>query len=794
MNLVKGFKLKKELSTQEIEADSSFVLKGFRVPQGYVLYIQTKTGDTKTVDAGGFSGGTAKFQDVQNGLVEGWTLQQIQGGSQDIISQYPQPQPNNANNTPQAVEQPAKVTEFQIEEPKWGTSNWIDKCYLVKPETLKKLKKTKVLVDSFEDDKTLRQFLKGNPEWVLAIQDYYKELKDEANISKYSTSAGVSPTFSKGASTPKLKEVMTAILDDALAIESNYVAYSKLLEASKDKYSDSQLQKLGYSLGLHPFTFPPNNDLYSKELTPKLAQMYNIVTGKEAAPQKEDKKETGIPMSTGPKYTPAEPSSYDYDDYDDYDDEDDLSEDSGGSAFFSSLVDKITGTDFEEDAYYYYVDANDGFSGLGSSKYAQDEMGMTESVDDYITISHEDFEKKLKSMTPQEVEAELGPVIKNYFFKNAAGEFVTKGEVLETLKEQIETLPEEEKFLLRKQINLGGLAQIDEDDVNYILESIRNSGYGYDKVVSFEEFDKMVDKVEGRALEMQDFPKIKIEGLSYQQSRFEVLKKLISESSYQKTFTDMNAGNTYSEQPFSDFASEVIRDYIEYLGGDGDLADELFRDFVIDNNKMHVSLSATIMRLLECEETGEEYSTLPDSLKSAGVVEKSALAKLDTYRATYKALKSAHQDIFNSMYPDGSKVGRVFVVPSPSDEEIQNFDITLSQVSSFSTASSGYLLNTFAGAGSVHRPGGNTPVYVSTEIKSDKVVMLPNLFGWQSHWRNNSEGGKHLVIRQAIPNKRSSEMEVIVSGRQCVTLQAELTKIYASNRNMTVLDAKVRLL
>jgi hypothetical protein len=65
--------LKKKTYTTLLDLPN-MVLKGFMVPNGYTLNIQTKDGEVKTLNTGEYSGSTHSFQEVLEGSVEGWML------------------------------------------------------------------------------------------------------------------------------------------------------------------------------------------------------------------------------------------------------------------------------------------------------------------------------------------------------------------------------------------------------------------------------------------------------------------------------------------------------------------------------------------------------------------------------------------------------------------------------------------------------------------------------------------------------------------------------------------------
>jgi hypothetical protein len=780
MKTIKGLKIKTE--PPHDDGDGSVVLKGFRVPQGYVLYIQSKTGGTRTVQTGEFSGGKAKFVDVQSGAVPGWTLQQISAPPQTAF-ETEQPEPNSP--------QPENTNEY-IPEPQWGSSEWIGASFIVPAPMFKKFQRLGKMLGDYPDDKALRSFLKSNPEWVQLIQGYQKEIKDKANIhSGYlSSSNGASTNFSRGASSVNLHKIVSGIVEDILATPKNYELMSKLLSIQKEKgLTDAQMGKFFRMADPTQYRDFPEA-LASHKLTATLDDTLKYVTG-EKTPEK---------AQSAPKAAPYK--FYDDDTDDDYDDpwsEDYYSDaeeevlDRGGRAFVNSLV-SMGSPEVGSEMYHFYNDVKAG-SESGRSINMEERLSHSETKETFMTVTPQQYDNDIREMTKQEAETLFAPIIGNFFMKTDAGDYVSKTEVLAKLKEQIDTLPDEEKFLLQKQIYLPDMASIQIEDIASIMESIKSTGYGYDKVITPEELDAIAP-VTGRAIEVDDFPRVSVEGMSYQQARFEILGKLLSPTSYAETFKDMGSDYVAASQPFSDFASEVIKDYIEYLGGDSDLAYWLFSDYVLDNNTVKNSISAITMRMIEAENQGKDYTqNTPSELLPPKYVLDKAQERLDKARPTYQAVKSAHQALFKAIYPEGTKVGRVYIVDSPTDEEVPRFSLDMAQVSSFSTADREYLLDTFNASTTVHRPGGKTAVYVTTHVKQDNVVMMPNFFADQSHWRKKPDGSRYMVIRQTIPNRNFAEEEIMVTSKNCITSRAELKQAQgSSSREFTILEAEVRLI
>ena len=76
-------------ASQTVQKNSP-ILKGFNVPNGYVLNISTDT-TNKTIQSNEYSGGPYTYQQVLNGEVEGWSLQPIAGGVPTLEDNYAAP-------------------------------------------------------------------------------------------------------------------------------------------------------------------------------------------------------------------------------------------------------------------------------------------------------------------------------------------------------------------------------------------------------------------------------------------------------------------------------------------------------------------------------------------------------------------------------------------------------------------------------------------------------------------------------------------------------------------------------
>lgn len=62
-----------------IRIEDNFILKGFMVPNGYQLTIQSlDDGTTKVLEPGQYSGSAHSYEEVANGQVDGWTLTKMQ--------------------------------------------------------------------------------------------------------------------------------------------------------------------------------------------------------------------------------------------------------------------------------------------------------------------------------------------------------------------------------------------------------------------------------------------------------------------------------------------------------------------------------------------------------------------------------------------------------------------------------------------------------------------------------------------------------------------------------------------
>ena len=760
MKTIKGLKINTEPPQYE---DGSVVLKGFRVPQGYILYIESKTGGTRTVQTGEFSGGQAKFAEVQAGQVQGWTLQQVTSTPQ---AEFDNP---GQEDQPEIKSPQTENTNEYIPEPEWGTTDKIGNSAIVPADMFKKFQRLSTILSKYPDDRTLRVFMKGNPEWSDLISAYGKFYKEATKSPRMTSSNGAIGFLSNGPATPKLFKVVSGIVTDVLATGENYKLMTEMLALGKEKsVSEQKLADLYTTSAGTGWSLPPT--LEGKRVTEYLKKTIEVI----------EKNTSGNPVDPD-------------DDEDDgwYED----TEDKGGSEFLTNLLEQLptkTRARVASEFFHFYNDVKSGSPSARSINMSEGgKLSMFENPDDFMTITGEQYQEQTAAMTKEEAEEIMSPVISNFFLKGKNGEYVSKEVILENLADQIETLPDNDKFLLQKQIYLPDMKDLDIEDISSILEAIKSTGYGYEKEISQDEFNS-ITKIEGREIVVDDFPRVIVEGMSYQQSRFEILAKMLSQTSYELTFTDMGPDYVAGDQPFADFASEIIKDYIDYMGGDSDVAQWLFTDYVLENNSVKNSESAVVMRMLEAEEHSQDFTQItPKALMPSHQTMNNAKNRLDKTRKTYQLVKSAHQTLFGAIYPEGTDVSRLYVVPSPSDAEISNFTLNLSNVSSFSSADKEYITSRFHAHHNTHGPGGKTPVYVTAPLKKEKVIMMPNFFADQSHWRKKPDGSRYMVIRQNIPNRNFEEMEVIVSGTDCITKSAELKPQNILTNKFDMIEAEV---
>lgn len=210
---------------------SGMVLKGFMIPNGYQLTIQTKDGDVKTLNPGEYSGSVHSFSEVLQGQVEGWTLTQIQAPSQppSPFEKYTPDDPAHAVVIEQAYKFFAKeglnMEPIDFINMLFSPSPGINPADVLKPEIAAKIKEVgpdSILI--YDLEKVGAVAPKGLDSLLEVVKGYkeQKETKNLPSIGKLKPKAApipiVTPLELKLAVTPrKLTQAEERIISSKIA-------------------------------------------------------------------------------------------------------------------------------------------------------------------------------------------------------------------------------------------------------------------------------------------------------------------------------------------------------------------------------------------------------------------------------------------------------------------------------------------------------------------------------------------------------------------------------------------------
>jgi hypothetical protein len=344
---------------------------------------------------------------------------------------------------------------------------------------------------------------------------------------------------------------------------------------------------------------------------------------------------------------------------------------------------------------------------------------LVQSLIDSLSLTHDEFLEQIAGIDDNEFAERYGSYIKSKAVK-VNDKLMTREEAKSLIEESIQTIPYEVRPIVYTY--LGGEDLVNQD-LNTLIESLKESNYFFSGTLSNEEIQSLSPVSE---IEISDLEKVKVEGYGLVDGRFEYLKRIISLDALRRII--LTSGKTSeSEQSVQDMISEIIENYIEFLGGDVYFYHELMSDWLKERYDSKAVKAAT---------SWAEGKNTPE---------------VKEIRSTMEAIQSAHSQIYENLLE-----GNVF---RPINIETDVTTLSAEVLSPLVSFTLDYELSRKL-----------SPTMLSAKIPPSKIAFLPCLYLPKPYWKT-IKGKPMFVSRKKIEFDRRFEVvaktkEAIVTGRQ----------------------------
>lgn len=343
--------------------------------------------------------------------------------------------------------------------------------------------------------------------------------------------------------------------------------------------------------------------------------------------------------------------------------------------------------------------------------------GLLTGICEHYDISPEDFTKEVgKGMSRKMFEDKYGEYIRSNAIK-VGDKFTNKEEAQDFIKQTLQAIPQEVRPLVASYLNAQDLIN---NDINTLIQNIKDSEYLFNKEVTTEDLEYITPLVE---IDLADLPRVKVAGTDYIPGRFEYTRRLLSVQALDLIRKDTEQS---TDQSVGDVISEVIENYIEYLGGDLSTYKLLCESWIS-------SRSNPIVRIFYSWAAGENT------------------AEVRAMKATFSAIQTAHSAVFEIL---DTKVYRVMDAKEGIDRNsIPKLSIHIDKpVVSFSLSRS--IMEPFENSSA-------NQIMMEAKTSYKRVLLIPGLYMPQPYWK--MVNGKTVFVNRSV-SKKDDNMEVVIKS------------------------------
>jgi hypothetical protein len=308
---------------------------------------------------------------------------------------------------------------------------------------------------------------------------------------------------------------------------------------------------------------------------------------------------------------------------------------------------------------------------------------------------------------------------------------VTKEEAQDLIHESLRGIPEEARPIVMTY--LGGQDLVNQS-IDEVIATLKEADYFFTGTMTQEQLEGLEPKED---LTPYDLRKVKVEGYDFIPGRYEILKRLLTLDGLVEMMDDTE---TSSEQSVRDTVSEIIENYIEYLGGEIHIYKRMMKDWLSGGS-------------------GPYTQALFDWSNGKNSPEVKAI------RPTLEAIQAAHSGIYEAVTE--GEVYRPLEIKLDSDVfNITELSVeTLSPFLSF--AMSREKAEKFAEA---EESDMFTKVVLVAKVLPSKVQFIPGLYMPKSYWKKVN-GKPVYVNRETVP--ADENMEVVVKSSSVIITDYE---------------------
>lgn len=343
--------------------------------------------------------------------------------------------------------------------------------------------------------------------------------------------------------------------------------------------------------------------------------------------------------------------------------------------------------------------------------------GLLTGICKHFKISPEDFVKEVgKGMTREAFERKYGEYVRSNAV-NVGSKFVNKEEAKDFITQTLQAVPQEVRPLVSSYLDAQDLIN---NDINTLIQNIQDSDFMFNKEISTEELEFITPLIE---IDIEDLPRVKVSGTDYIPGRFEFTRRLLSVNALDIIRKDTEDS---TEQSVGDVISEIIENYIEYLGGDVDTYKLLCESWLTER-------SNPIVRIFYDWAAGENTG------------------EVRAYKATFSAIQTAHSAVFEIL---DTKVYRVVDVK----QDIDRNSIPKLSINTNKPAVS------FSLSRSIVEPFENSSanqIMMEAKTSHKRVLLIPGLYMPQPYWK--MVNGKTVYVTRSAAAK-DDNLEVVIKS------------------------------
>jgi len=354
-------------------------------------------------------------------------------------------------------------------------------------------------------------------------------------------------------------------------------------------------------------------------------------------------------------------------------------------------------------------------------------------------------------ITREEFISEVSSGISRADFENKYGQYVkvnsvkiddmlyTKDEARSFIEESLSGIPQEIRPIVMTY--LGG-ADLIGQTIDEVIRDLKDADYFFTEIISSDYLDDLAPKDN---LTLYDLRKTKVEGYDLIPGRFEILKRVMSREFLLKLLKKGSDDGSNSEQSVQDVVSEIIENYIEYLGGDVRTYKNLMSEWLSGED----SVTVQVFKDWVSGKNSPEVKSL---------------------RSTFEAIQSAHSDLYTHVMQEAYAF-------RPVDLGVEEEKLSLTELSIVNmTNTVAFSLDEIAAR--EYKDNSETAVILlAAKVPTSKLLFIPGLYMAKPYWKKVK--GKPVYVTRDEP-ERDTNAEIIVKSsntlikRKLDTLEVEV--------------------